>query len=1033
MRKIFSLFLIFVLLLSSLPTFSSNDTLYSSWAETSIIKGKSLGLVPLNLQSNYSSKITRLEFASLIVNLIETVKKEKISTSGVYFSDTSDINVLKAAKANVVTGVGNSKFAPSSLITREQIAVMFIRALEYIEPGSTSSLNSKLSFADSKDISSWAYDFVSKAVDKKIMSGIGDNKIGPKGNATREQAIVLAMNLYNVLSPEVTEAQLLEGVKLVENVENLNYSTSETQEGILVTTLDNTVFNNFNVGDTVFIDATKDEIGVLGKVLSKNNNELLIEPTQLEDIFSTIDYNVLTQLNSDNLRLLDTYLKPTLVEKDYRLDTLYASNDYNTPMRAAISELTSKYSIGDISTEVVIGSEGKLVKYIELESSGEFKLNKQVSLTGDINLKLEDIIVKALMDKQSNNDKLRQALLEMSYNYDLDMNLGVKGTSEKTDSNNQILGLEGVELSDIYLASFEYLLPTMSVIVGNPNEITDGKIQTKELGIAVYITVSVDLTGEVNATAKLGYRESGYNKLGSSIIPKKLNSTDINIVNTNLLGYKSVVEKKAEKKSFLESVYTTIKNFINLATNPVSSIVNYSFNNYVSKNFTKYYIDDNYLTKRDLYLKGSIEFEDGGITAGPEVLLSVGGIKPINIKFHSGLKGTTSLDGEITWNLLKQEGDIDNVSSKLSTNDVSMNLSLSDTDLDVGVFLESNFKITNDNDDGIDEKYELSFTQPFVINSNKNLYTSDINVDIFDSFILDKPSNQVVLSNNMYDSEIIYVDNLKVERFLDAPILRVINSNGTIYDSIYAVLYNSKIEMDKLKPNSKLSDFEYSYNVKPKSIRSVGNVKTEPKKVYSYENVNIKGYSYDVKLLVGTDTNIIYTLKLSKSKITSLDLKDYLGKDYNLIISKLEELLGGRVTVDVDWAGGIVNLNGSPIGLLLGGLYEGNNYVESFVFYEKTDYLKNIKVGGIGMYSSKQEIEKLYGTKYSLSTPSQKKANVDEFMGDFGRIDTYSYVFSAPKLSSYDNKYYPFDFLHIDSFGKDFSNIDYILYKNINN
>jgi len=102
-----------------------NTTGASPWAQEGLTQAISLGLVPTSLQSNYTEPTTRAEFAALAVALYEN--QRGTITGRVSFADTTDINVQKAAYIGVVTGVGDNQFAPNATLTREQAAVMLSR------------------------------------------------------------------------------------------------------------------------------------------------------------------------------------------------------------------------------------------------------------------------------------------------------------------------------------------------------------------------------------------------------------------------------------------------------------------------------------------------------------------------------------------------------------------------------------------------------------------------------------------------------------------------------------------------------------------------------------------------------------------------------------------------------------------------------------------------------------------------------------------------------------------------------------------
>ena len=104
----------------------------SSWAVEPVNAAIAAGLVPQNLQSGYSQTTTRAEFAALAVALYETVTGAEI-TGRMQFNDTNDISVEKMGYLGVVTGVGYGNFAPNSTLTREQAAVMLARLANVLE------------------------------------------------------------------------------------------------------------------------------------------------------------------------------------------------------------------------------------------------------------------------------------------------------------------------------------------------------------------------------------------------------------------------------------------------------------------------------------------------------------------------------------------------------------------------------------------------------------------------------------------------------------------------------------------------------------------------------------------------------------------------------------------------------------------------------------------------------------------------------------------------------------------------------------
>jgi|GEM_PF-5648366 len=95
------------------------------WASEQVSRAIYLDLVPPELQSSYTAPITRAEFASLAVNVYEALRGE--ISGRVSFTDTNIEVVEKAAYVGIVSGVGEGRFDPAATLTREQAAVMLSR------------------------------------------------------------------------------------------------------------------------------------------------------------------------------------------------------------------------------------------------------------------------------------------------------------------------------------------------------------------------------------------------------------------------------------------------------------------------------------------------------------------------------------------------------------------------------------------------------------------------------------------------------------------------------------------------------------------------------------------------------------------------------------------------------------------------------------------------------------------------------------------------------------------------------------------
>ena len=147
------------------------------------------------MQASYRSNATRAEFCAFATALYESITGTPI-TERKSFVDTTDINVEKMGALGVVTGVGEDRFNPHGLLTREQAATMLSRlsaALGAPLPESASA------FTDNSEISAWARTQVGQVQAAGIMQGVGNNTFDPDGSYTREQSIATILRLYNAL------------------------------------------------------------------------------------------------------------------------------------------------------------------------------------------------------------------------------------------------------------------------------------------------------------------------------------------------------------------------------------------------------------------------------------------------------------------------------------------------------------------------------------------------------------------------------------------------------------------------------------------------------------------------------------------------------------------------------------------------------------------------------------------------------------------------------------------------------------------
>ncbi len=156
------------------------------WAADTIQKMVDAGVVTGQPDGTFKpdNKISRAEFATLVVKAFKLEEK-----AGKVFADTSNHwakSFISTANANgIVSGYSDTEFGPDDPITREQMAVMIVKAAKW-----QAAVGGK-AFTDDAKISAWAKEAVVTASANGVIKGRPDGSFDPQANATRAEATVV--------------------------------------------------------------------------------------------------------------------------------------------------------------------------------------------------------------------------------------------------------------------------------------------------------------------------------------------------------------------------------------------------------------------------------------------------------------------------------------------------------------------------------------------------------------------------------------------------------------------------------------------------------------------------------------------------------------------------------------------------------------------------------------------------------------------------------------------------------------------------
>lgn len=170
------------------------------WAKAAIERAAAIGFVKGYQDGMFrpNGSVTRAEFTVMLDRATELKSK---GGDTLKYTDLASIpswarpSVAQAELAGVVKGYEDGTFRPNKLISRAEMAVMVMRALDK-EPQADQSP----AFSDANTIPAWAKSSVAAAAELGILQGKGNNQFVHAANATRAEAVVIILRMLDVLN-----------------------------------------------------------------------------------------------------------------------------------------------------------------------------------------------------------------------------------------------------------------------------------------------------------------------------------------------------------------------------------------------------------------------------------------------------------------------------------------------------------------------------------------------------------------------------------------------------------------------------------------------------------------------------------------------------------------------------------------------------------------------------------------------------------------------------------------------------------------
>lgn len=181
------------------PVVFNFSDINKSWAKNYIQFLASNGIVNgiSSTQFMPDSFISRGDFIKLLVNVIGVEPMEGKKFIDVSSKDYYYQSILTAQKIGIISGDKNM-FYPKKMLTREDMMVIVVRALQYkkITLTQKAELNQ---FSDQGKIASYARENVALLVGNKIVNGY-NGQLNPKSGLTRAEASKVLYTVYDLMN-----------------------------------------------------------------------------------------------------------------------------------------------------------------------------------------------------------------------------------------------------------------------------------------------------------------------------------------------------------------------------------------------------------------------------------------------------------------------------------------------------------------------------------------------------------------------------------------------------------------------------------------------------------------------------------------------------------------------------------------------------------------------------------------------------------------------------------------------------------------
>ena len=147
-------------------------------------------------------KIKRAEFVALLSRLLDLKNNNQVKSFEDVSADAWYYDAVMAAyEAGIINGIDDNNFGPDSDITRQQMAAIIGRVIEYSKNNKIISESANLQildkYKDKNDMTDWAQNYLSYIIENEIMTGRQVDYFDTNGSATRAESATVIKRILD--------------------------------------------------------------------------------------------------------------------------------------------------------------------------------------------------------------------------------------------------------------------------------------------------------------------------------------------------------------------------------------------------------------------------------------------------------------------------------------------------------------------------------------------------------------------------------------------------------------------------------------------------------------------------------------------------------------------------------------------------------------------------------------------------------------------------------------------------------------------